>query len=241
MSKRHGATSVLKYREQGVLPRALCNYLALLGWSPGDDEEFFPDGDLVRRFALERINKANAVFDSQKLDWMNSQYMRHSSSAELALHLEPILVRAGIWQDSWGKDSSNNLLPTITLFQSRLNRLSDFPQMAMPFLTDQIDYEKEAVQRHLSLSDPNESLRLRNSLESLASEYAQVATFDLKTVEQVLRTTAGASGFKPGAFFGAVRVALTGKAAAPGIFEVIVTLGRKRVVERLIRVLQILQ
>lgn len=238
LSKRNGAESVLEYRDHGFLPAALCNYLALLGWSPGDDRELFSDGELVKNFDLDRVNKANAVFDRRKLDWMNSRYLAGSNSHDLARHLRPFLERSGYSRD---RGNDGRLLPVITLLKSRLNRLSDFPEMAVPFLTDDFDYESKAVSRHFSLADPEERFRLRRWLEVLADEYGRLREFNLETAEAVLRGTAKKSGFKIGAFFGAVRVALTGRTAAPGIFDVIVTLGRQRVVERLTRCLKLLQ
>ena len=238
LSKRNGAESVLEYRDQGFLPVALCNYLALLGWSPGDDRELFSNGELVKSFDLGRVNKANAVFDRRKLDWMNSRYLASSDNHDLARQLQPFLEHGGHRQD---RENEDRLLPAISLLKSRLNRLSDFPEMAVPFLTDEFDYESKAVSRHFSLADPEERFRLRRWLKVLADEYDQLEVFNLETVEAVLRGTAKESGFKIGVFFGAVRVALTGRTASPGIFDVIVTLGRPRVVERLKRCLKLLQ
>ena len=237
LSKRNGAESVLEYRDHGFLPMALCNYLALLGWSPGDDRELFSNGELLKSFDLGRVNKANAVFDRRKLDWMNSRYLAGSNSHDLARHLQPFLARSGYRQD---REHEGRLLPVIRLLKSRLNRLSDFPQMAAPFLTDDFDYESKAVNRHFSLADPEERSRLRIWLETLAHEFGRLEEFSLDNVEAVLRRTAKDSGFKIGVFFGAVRVALTGRTASPGIFDVIVTLGRRRVVERLNKCLKLL-
>ena len=238
LSKRNGAEAVLEYRNRGFLPVALCNYLALLGWSPGDDRELFANGELVQSFDLERVNKANAVFDRRKLDWMNSRYLASSSSHDLARHLQPFIERS-VLQRSLANDS--RLLAVIDLLKSRLNRLSDFPEMASPFLTDDFEYESKAVKRHLSLADPTERSRLRRWLNTLANAFVQLEEFNLETVETVLRSTAKDSGFKTGVFFGAVRVALTGRTASPGIFDVIVALGRQRVIERLQRSLKLLQ
>jgi glutamyl-tRNA synthetase len=241
LSKRNGAESVLEYRNHGFLPAALSNYLALLGWSPGGDRELLDGPELVSSFSLDRVNKANAVFDRQKLDWMNSRYMADSDSHELSRHLRPFIQGSGISPKPGRDNDDRELLPVITLLKSRLNRLSDFPEMAKPFLTDRFDYEEGAIQRHLMPEDPEGRSRLRHWLSALAVEYDRLEEFNPATVEQVMRSTAKASGFKIGAFFGAVRVALTGRTAAPGIFDVVVTLGRQRVVERLNRCLQILQ
>jgi len=238
LSKRNGAEAVLEYRNHGFLPVALCNYLALLGWSPGDDRELFSNGELVQSFDLARVNKANAVFDRRKLDWMNSRYLAGSSSHDLARHLQPLLERSGFEQR---RIDDERLLQVIDLLKSRLNRLSDFPDMAGPFLTDEFEYEPKAVKRHLSLEDMEERSRLRRWLNTLADALDQLEEFNLETVETVLRSTAKDSGFKIGVFFGAVRVALTGRTAAPGIFDVVVTLGRQRVIERLKRCLKLLQ
>ena len=149
LSKRHGATSVTEYRRQGYLPNAMVNFLALLGWSPGDDRELMSIAELIESFSLEGISGGNAVFNTEKLDWMNGQYIARLSSEELLREVEPLLVGAGLLgpgarpADAW-------LYRLIDLLRPRAKRLTDFVELARPFLADTVEFEPEAVEKHLT-------------------------------------------------------------------------------------------
>ncbi len=241
LSKRHGASSLLEFRDQGFVPEALRNYLALLGWSPGNNQEVLGSEELIQRFSLERINKANAVFDPKKLQWMNGQYMRSLAVEELEPRVRHFLVGEQVWDPAWESTSRDWFVQLLKLLQSRAQRLTDFSELGKPFLSDQVEYEAEAVEKHLSPTDPEARTLLHRALKDLQEAYAQATPFDLETTEQVLRSLTEQHQIATGAFIGAVRVALTGRAASPGIFEVIDILGQKKTVERLQQALRFLE
>ena len=233
LSKRHGATSVTEYRRQGYLPEAMVNFLALLGWSPGDDRELMSIAELTESFSLDGISGGNAVFNTEKLDWMNGQYLARLSSEELLRQVEPLLVGAGLLgagvrpADAW-------LDRLIDLLRPRAKRLTDFVDLARPFLADTVEYEPEAVQKHLSAPD------LGQHVAALAEFLRTVNPFDEPHVEAAVRGSAAERGIKAGALIHATRVAVTGRTASPGLFEVLVLLGRERTVRRLERLVNFL-
>jgi glutamyl-tRNA synthetase len=252
LSKRHGATSVTEYRRQGYLPGAMVNFLALLGWSPGDDRELMSVTELVERFSLEAISGGNAVFNTEKLDWMNGQYIARLPIEELATAVEPLLLEALAGAELFASAEGSGVtspkrereggqvrpLPgdpwfhrLLELLRPRAKRLTEFVDLARPFLTDTVQYEPEAVDKHLSAPG------LSAHVAALAATLRTVDPFDERHVEAAVRGSAAERGIKAGVLIHATRVAVTGRMASPGLFEVLVLLGRKRVVERLERLL----
>ncbi|MFZ0430397.1 MAG: glutamate--tRNA ligase family protein, partial [Acidobacteriota bacterium] len=240
LSKRHGATSVTEYSQKGLLPVAVRNYLALLGWSPGDDAELLAGDELIDRFDLSRVNKADAVFDLSKLEWMNKRYLSSISAAELEPLLRPILEEEGLWRSSWETAERAELLGVIDLLKTRVGSLRDFPDYGRAFFTDDFSYADDAVERYLSAGEPEGRERLVGALRDLRNAYATLSPFDLESTERILREIAGERQLKAGQLIGAVRVATTGRAQAPGLFDVLVTLGRPKTLERLDRVIETL-
>ena len=226
LSKRHGATSVTEYQRQGYLPAAMVNFLALLGWSPGDDRELMSILELTERFSLEGISGGNAVFNTEKLDWMNGQYIARLSTDELLREVEPLLVGAGLL-DSASRPADAWLSRLMDLLRPRAKRLTDFVDLARPFLADSVEYEPDAIQKHLSGQD------LGGHVAALAAALRNVDPFDEPHVEKTVRGLAADRGMKAGNLIHATRVAATGRATSPGLFEVLVLLGRMRTVERL--------
>ena len=241
LSKRHGATSVLEYKKQGFLPAALKNYLVRLGWSPSDDQEIFTEEDLIARFDIGRIKKANALFDPQKLEWMNGQYVSTATPEELAPEVESLLKEEKLWDEAWEDKGRDYFLGILELLKSRVKRLTDFVDMGRPFFSDQFEYEPKAIRKHLSLEDPAEAANLLAALEELSQAYRNLEVFSLENIEKILREVGERHSLKAGKFMGAIRVVLTGKTASPGIFEVIVTLGKDKTIERLGKVPSLLQ
>jgi len=230
LSKRHGATSVIEYERQGYLPHAMVNFLALLGWSPGDDRELMTIDELVAAFSLEAISGGNAVFNTEKLDWMNGQYIARLPVARLADAVIPFMAETGIPVPQ-PQDWFHRLLE---LLRPRAKRLVDFVELARPYLVDTVEYEAEAVEKHLLVP------RLGEHLAVLASNLRTVDPFDEPHVEAAVRGTAAERGIKAGPLIHAVRVAVTGRTTSPGLFEVLVLIGRERTVERIQRLVNFL-
>jgi glutamyl-tRNA synthetase len=227
LSKRHGATSVTEYERRGYLPEAMVNFLALLGWSPGTDQELFSRNGLVEQFTLQGITGSNAVFNLEKLDWMNQQHLLRLPVDEVARRIEPLMKAAGLWRDAFESTERPWLLRVIDLVRSRAKTLTQLIEAAMPFFQDQIAPDPEAAGKHLSSS------ALKRPFSTLIDAFEQLDAFDPRTLEETLRLTAEREGVKAGALIHATRVAATGRAVSPGLFEVLELLGRDRTVERM--------
>ena len=233
LSKRHGATSVMEYQRQGYLPAAMVNFLALLGWSPGDDRELMTSAELVESFTLEGISGGNAVFNTEKLDWMNGQYIARMPVEELAAVVRPLLEQAGFSGHALVRDSVS-FHRLLGLLRPRAKRLTDFVDQATPLLTEPVEYEPEAVTKHLS------SPELAEHVASLVEALGSLSAYDEASIEAAVRATATARGIKAGALIHATRVAVTGRTASPGLFEVLAWLGPERTRARLTQLLDFL-
>jgi len=229
MSKRHGATAISEYRAQGYLPEALVNYLALLGWSPGNDRELFSLATLVKDFSLKRLNKTAAVFDINKLNWINGQYLKNMDAEMLMEMMIPYLKEQEYLIEPIDREWLKGL---IQLYKTRFQTLPQFISLAKFFFTESIAYEQDAVEKHLSSAVAADYLeRFRNMLE-------QVEPFTVAAVEQGTRAMVEELAVKGGDVIHPVRVALTGGTVSPGIFEVIQFLGKDKAVRRLKTVTQ---
>jgi glutamyl-tRNA synthetase len=227
LSKRHGATSVTEYQRLGYLPDAMVNFLALLGWSPGDDRELLTKDELTHAFALEGISGGNAVFNPEKLEWMNQQYIMRLSADELARRLEPVLRDAGLWRDEFATSRRTWFLQLVELFKPRLKRLTTFPDDARPFLVEPLEFDEAAVKKHLIKQE------LAEPLSAYRRAIEQSESLGKDELEQALRRVAEDHRVKPGTLIHATRVAATGRAVSPGLFEVLELLGRDRTLARL--------
>jgi glutamyl-tRNA synthetase len=227
LSKRHGATSVTEYARQGYLPEAMFNFLALLGWSPGNDREMFTRDELIAAFALEGISGGNAVFNPGKLDWFNQQHLMRIAPDELARRLRPSFEEAGLWSDEYVGDRHAWFYAVLELLKPRAKRLDDFAPQGRFFFTDALEYDGAAVDKHLR------SPGMNGHLTALGNAFTAVDSFDPTSTEAALRAVADARGVKAASLIHAVRVAVTGKAVSPGLFEVLALLGRNRVNARL--------
>ncbi len=241
LSKRHGATSVLEYQQQGFLPSAVRNYLALLGWSPGDDRELMSDQELIESFSLERINKANAVFDLRKLEWLNGQKLSATAPEELQAEVLRVLSEHGLEGERPGSQARRQFLETIELLKRGARRLTDFATLYRAFFSDDFAYEERGIQKYLRFESLEAERDTLAALGELQGAYRKLPEFDLPSSEAVLREIVERKGLHTGKFIGAVRVALTGQPVAPSIFEVIVLLGRERTLQRLQRAIQFVQ
>ena len=236
LSKRHGATRVVEFKEKGYLPEAMLNYLALLGWSFDDSREFFTLKELQELFSLDRLNKAPAVFDYKKLDWFNGMYIRKASPERLARLLEPYLQQRGWISEKPSEEERRRVEALIPLVQERLTVLSDVPAL-VGFLFEEVPAPPagELVPKRLDGGKTAEVLRTVLSL---------LAGFDEQSDEdneQRCRRAADDLGVKLGDLLMPVRVALTGSRVSPPLFESIRVLGIGKTRQRLENALGILE
>ena len=241
LSKRHGATSVTEYSRQGYLPEAMMNFLALLGWSPGNDQELFSRDELVAAFSLEGISSSDAVFNPEKLEWFSAQHIARMPAAELVRRIEPRLREAGLWPEMepgssrrarcpdfglWAPDEAW-LARLVELLRPRAKRLTDFVEKGRPFLVDEVEYDADAVKKHLS--SPEALAHLAAVRDTCAASEA----FTAAALEPAIRALADARGVKAGVLIHPTRVAVVGRAESPGIFAVLELLGRERALARM--------
>ena len=229
LSKRHGATSVMEYQRLGYLSEAMVNFLSLLGWSPGGDREVFTRHELIEAFTLEGISGGNAVLNPEKLEWFNQQHLMRTSDEDVAKLLEPFMRDAGVWRDEYAAAKRGWLLKVIALLKPRVRRLPQFVEDGAFFFTDAVEYDPAAVSKHLSAAGS------RAHVDALAATIAGVEPFDAAGIEAAVRALAEQRGVKAGTLIHAARVATTGRAVSPGLFEVIELLGPERTARRLSR------
>jgi glutamyl-tRNA synthetase len=227
LSKRHGATSVMEYHRLGYLPEAMVNFLSLLGWSPGDNRELFTTDDLIAAFSLAGISGGNAIFNPDKLDWFNQQQIARLPIQDLAARVEPILRAAGLWDDALSGPRRSWFLEMLALVRPRVKRMGQFADEARPFLQDAIEYDDGAVGKHLGTS------AIREALVTLSEAVAALTEVNRESLEAALRGTAETLGIKAAPLIHATRVALTGSAVSPGLFELMELLGRDCITRRL--------
>jgi glutamyl-tRNA synthetase len=226
LSKRHGATAVGEYEKQGYLPEAMVNFLALLGWSPGGDRELCSREELIHLFTLDGISGGNAVFNTEKLDWFNQQHIMRLSADEIARRIRPDLNAAGLFRPTLDDVDRRWFERVIDLLKPRAHKLADFIPQLRPFLAEAVELDPAAVAKHLS------DRTLAPHVVAWREELSRVSPFDAATLEAALRALAAARGIKAGALIHATRVAVTGHAVSPGVFEVLELIGRDRVLAR---------
>ena len=225
LSKRHGATAVLDYRDQGFLPEALMNFLTLLGWSYDDKTEIFSREQLIEYFSLERVGKAGAIFNIEKLQWMNGVYIRDMAPARLtslvADRLDRDLPEARPLDEAY-------LGRVVPLVQDRLKLLSEARELTEFFLVDEISYDPAGlVQKKM------DEAGTLHALEAAESRLDGLPGFEAEALETALRVLAEELEVKTGQLFGTLRVACTGVKAAPPLFDTMAVLGRERCMARI--------
>ncbi len=227
LSKRHGATSVGEYQAQGVLPEAMVNFLALLGWSPGaGDREVFSRDELVARFTLEGISSGDAVFNPEKLEWFNQQHIGLLDASAILARIGRDLERVGLVAAEMDAAERRRIERVIDLVKPRVRRLSEFATQMQPFVSETVARDPAAAARYLTPA-------VAPHLAAWREELAGIDPFDAATLEGRLRALAAARGVKPAALIHATRVAVTGQAVSPGLFDVLELMGRTRVMRRL--------
>ncbi len=229
LSKRHGAASVLEFREMGYLPDALVNFLALLGWSLDETSEVFSKNDLVRHFTPERILANPAVFNIEKLDWFNGLYIRGMADAELADALLPWLEDPahGLPADTVPVDR-DYLASIVPLERERLKRLSEAPEMLSFFFEERLSYDASAL-----VPKGLDAAGTQAALNAALATATDTEDWSVAALETAYRALAARLEVKTGQLFGAIRVAVTGRTAAPPLFDTLSVLGKERCVSRL--------
>jgi glutamyl-tRNA synthetase len=225
--KRHGAQGALEYREQGYLPEAMVNFLALLGWAPGDDREIMSREEMVQAFDLAQVSRNPAIFDVQKLDWMNGVYIRQLPVEELVERALPFLQKAGLLPDPLSDADRAYVAQVLALEQERLKRLSEAPELTEFFFREEPVYEEKAVRKWLARESTSAVL------QATAAALRAVEPWEMERVEAAVRGVIERLGVNAGEVIHPVRVAATGRTVGPGLFETLAVLGRDRVLRRL--------
>ncbi len=221
LSKRHGTLSISWYQDQGYLPEAMINFMALLGWNPGDERELFTRDELINEFSLERVQKGGAIFNLDKLDWINGNYIRNMDLEKLTERCMPFLKDENLDKEYVKK--------VVALEQERMKKLSEIGELADFFFTDVLEYDKELL-RWKDMKD-EELSEILNKLENVLSGIDE-KDFTKENLQKILMAEAEKLGDK-GRLFWPLRVALSGKKASPDPIDIAVVLGRKRVLKRI--------
>jgi glutamyl-tRNA synthetase len=226
LSKRHGATSITEYREQGYLPEAMFNFLALLGWSLDDKTELLTRDEIVKNFSLERISRTAAVFNKDKLDWMNGVYLRGLSLEEFIRRAMPFLEK-GLSVEVKRPLDISYILRFAPLIQERARTLAEVSPLSDFFFVDELEYDAGLL---LGKIDKAEAI---NSLQVSAATMNGLKNWDTASLEAVFRPLAEELKLKTSVFFGLLRVAVTGRTAAPPLFQTMEVLGKEQCLKRL--------
>jgi glutamyl-tRNA synthetase len=216
LSKRYGATSVEEFRNEGILPQALYNFLALLGWNPGDDREILTRDEMIAAFTVDRLNDSPAVFDREKLWWMNSQYMARLSLQELWPHLEAFVEQAGLKDADRGR-----LMAALELHRTRARTLKELAEQVLPYFQDELVYDPAACAKFLK------DASLPEHLEALRERYRALPEFTKEALEAGLRALVEERGIKAGVLIHPTRMALSAISTGPPLFDLIEVTGRE--------------
>jgi glutamyl-tRNA synthetase len=227
LSKRHGATAVGDYQHQGILPGAMLNFLALLGWSPGGDREIMTVDQMIELFSTDGLQKKAAIFDPKKLEWMNGQHLSLISLAELEPRVTPAIVAAGLATVEELSARHDWYMQLLDLLRVRARTIDDIVRQAAPYFPGDITYDEEVVEKHWKNRAETAEL-----LVAVAAALETAPRWDQGTLEPLLRDLAESRGLSGGQVFQPLRVALTGLAVSPGIFDVLVLMGREHAVKR---------
>ena len=234
LSKRHGATSLEYYENEGYLPEAMVNYLALLGWATEDSQQIFDIEELKEKFSLERCAKSAAIFDLQKLLWMNGEYIRKMKPDELTTEALPFIIKENLVQGDTDEEVrqwvENVLTEAISLEQEKIKLLKDIPYLISYMLKEDLeneDYEEEVKEKVLKVSG------VKQILSDCRDRLVKLEDFSEEKIEKEVRSYAKESDKKTGKVFHPIRVAVSGRTRGPGLFALLSFLGKERVLKRI--------
>ena len=228
LSKRHGATAVGDYQHQGLLPGAMLNFLALLGWSPGGDREIMTLEEMIELFTPDGLQKKAAIFDLKKLEWMNGQHLSRIPLDELEPRITPLMISSGLIDAATITARRDWYLGLLDLLRVRARTLDDIVRQAAPYLKDTIEYEAEAAAKNWKDREAAAEI-----LDAVATSLQSAGSWEAEPLETTLRSLAESRGIAAGKVFQPMRVALTGMSVSPGIFEVLLMQGRDLALKRL--------
>ncbi len=224
LSKRHGATSIMAYKDMGYLPEAMVNYLVRLGWSHGDQERFTRQ-ELIEKFSWKNVQTSAAVFNPEKLLWLNAEYIKTSPASHVVQALVPLLEASGL-RDEVRSVSQEWLAQLVVLVKERAKTLVEMVEWVRPYFGQMVTFEDEAAKKFLTPA-------MAPVLGKLFARFEALPAFSKQKWEEVFKKLVEEEGMKMGQLAQPVRVALTGRTASPGLFEVMDVLGRERTLFRL--------
>lgn len=231
LSKRHGATSIEEFKKEGYLPEVLVNYLALLGWSTSDSQQLFDPKDhfkeMVEKFELERCQKSPAVFDTEKLRWMNGVYIRKLSKDDLLNRTWPYLVEAGLVTEEASPELRHYVHDALMLEQEKLVTLADAPGLIDFFLHKEVQFDPESVEKVFKKEGAS------SVLKGMIQEFESLTPFTTESTDKCCREYAAKNGLKNGQVFHPVRVAVSGRTKGPSLFHMLEVMGKEMVIKRI--------
>lgn len=226
LSKRHGATSVEEFRSQGYLAEAIVNYLTLLGWGPGDERELFTLQETVKLFELEQMSKKAAIYDTKKLTWMNGQYLSELPLEKILPEAKPFFIKDGFVTEDWFAEHEEYFAKLLDVVRVRVKTLQEVADAASYFFQDVTEYDAKGVAKHFK----PESVSL---LEQCIAAVEADEVYDLASTEAAYNKIAADNELALGKVIHPTRLALTGRTVSPGMFDVMVLLGKEKTLERL--------
>jgi glutamyl-tRNA synthetase len=227
MSKREGAVAVTDYEKLGYLKEAVINFIALLGWSPGEDREIMTRNEMIELFSIDKINPTNAIFDMTKLRWMNGEYIRKADNNQLVDLIRPFLVEKGLTTNLWINSRWTWMLEFVRLMKERCHLLTEFGEQGYYFFTDSFDYDPKGVEKQFK--NPDVVDRLEKWIACLES----MAEFKAAGLEAGLRQLAEGMAIKPAELIHPIRLALSGVTGGPPLFEMMELMGNEECVNRI--------
>lgn len=228
LSKRHGATSVEEFRSQGYLAEAIVNYLTLLGWGPGDERELFTLQETVELFELEQMSKKAAIYDTKKLTWMNGQYLSELPLEKILPEAKPFFIKDGLVTEEWFNDAANEAYfeKLVDVVRVRVKTLQEVADASTYFFKELEGYDEKGVSKHFK---PENIAILEQCIAAIKAD----DVYDLASTEAAYNKIAADNGLALGKVIHPTRLALTGRTVSPGMFDVMVLLGKEKTLERL--------
>lgn len=227
LSKRHGATSVEEFRDQGYLAESIINYLTLLGWSPEGTEEIFDMEKAIKEFTLERVNKTAAIYDVKKLTWINGHYLRELDLDYITKQVIPFMIKKEIITEEESKTKYDYIKAVVEISRDRAKTLDELADNIAFFFKDVKEYEEKGVRKHFN--KPNAAELLEKGADALE----KVDEFNHDNTEQAFRNLTDSLGIKAAELIHPTRLAITGRTVGPGLFEIIVLMGKQKTAERM--------